>query len=234
MAALVNRTVENIGARRLHTVLERIVEVGASGRLWRRWGWWDRSVIDGHGCPLSLYCFCSHETHAPRSANNNDHHRKSPSPRRTTRRGAPSRWTRPWCRRASMTSWWRATCPNTSCDAAVWSWGRGSACRGLGLAAGALPLVQNVWGWEGCGWGRRSHGEWRQLLGNTGRCPRGSCWFWGGANTQACTNNPVSPPPCHAWKCAHFCCGKGHTTRRTFPPRWNRSERAAPRAIRGA
>lgn len=28
VAALVNRTVENIGARRLHTVLERIVEVG--------------------------------------------------------------------------------------------------------------------------------------------------------------------------------------------------------------
>jgi hypothetical protein len=27
VAALVNRTVENIGARRLHTVLERIVEV---------------------------------------------------------------------------------------------------------------------------------------------------------------------------------------------------------------
>lgn len=49
VAALVNRTVENIGARRLHTVLERIVEVracvhvfggaagfvGSEGKRWR-------------------------------------------------------------------------------------------------------------------------------------------------------------------------------------------------------
>ena len=33
VGAYVNKTVENIGARRLHTVLERIVEVGATALL---------------------------------------------------------------------------------------------------------------------------------------------------------------------------------------------------------